>query len=88
LIVEYRKKFLKELSKIPSKTRKNIEHFVFEELQSYTAINESAKIEKLKGYRNYYKVRFGDYRIGLQIKRNKIICERVLHRREIYRRFP
>jgi mRNA-degrading endonuclease RelE of RelBE toxin-antitoxin system len=32
MIVEYRKRFLKELSKIPSKTRLKIEKFVFEDL--------------------------------------------------------
>ena len=42
----------------------------------------------MRGYLNFYKIRFGDYRLGLQVIGNKIICERVLHRKEIYRYFP
>ena len=42
----------------------------------------------MKGYANFYKIRFGDYRLGLQIINDRIICERVLHRKEIYGYFP
>lgn len=86
--VEYRKKFLKELSKIPLKIRLQIEDFVFEELPSLESITQSMKIEKMKGYSSYYKTRFGEYRVGLKVEVNKVILERVLHRREIYRYFP
>jgi len=44
LKVEYRKRFLKELAKIPSQTRKEIESFVFEEFLKYDTIFESKKI--------------------------------------------
>ncbi|MBX6423476.1 type II toxin-antitoxin system RelE/ParE family toxin [Thermosulfurimonas sp. F29] len=45
-------------------------------------------MKKLKGYKDFYRIRIGDYRIGLQIKENKIIFVRFLHRKEIYRCFP
>ena len=86
--VEYRKNFLKDLAKIPSKKRIHIEDFVFKELPVLDSISQNKKIEKMKGYLNFYKFRFGDYRLGLQVIGNKIICERVLHRKEIYRYFP
>ncbi|WP_330203297.1 hypothetical protein [Cyanobacterium sp. Dongsha4] len=37
-----------------------------------------------------YKIRIGDYRIGLTINKKQkiIICERIAHRREIYQIFP
>jgi mRNA interferase RelE/StbE len=38
--VEYRKRFLKELSKIPSETRLKIEKFVFEDLPKADSIYE------------------------------------------------
>jgi mRNA interferase RelE/StbE len=43
--IEYRKRFLKELSKIPSKTRMRMEKFVFEELPKANSIFE-LRIEK------------------------------------------
>lgn len=48
--VKYRKKFLKELSAIPSKTRRTIERFVFNEVPQLASILETGKIEKMKGY--------------------------------------
>ena len=86
--IEYRKRFLKDLSKIPSKIRKQIEQLAFEELPTLESHTVSKKIEKMKGYPNYYKIRIGSYRLGLKFERNRLILERVLHRKEIYRYFP
>jgi mRNA interferase RelE/StbE len=88
LKVKYRKKFLKELAHIPSQFRSSIEKFVFKELPQIDSITDSRKIIKLQGYPNYYKVRFGSYRIGLKIDNDELILERVLHRKDIYRYFP
>ncbi|MGA1264796.1 MAG: type II toxin-antitoxin system RelE family toxin, partial [Prochlorothrix sp.] len=49
---------------------------------------------KLKGYDTYYRIRVGDYRIGLEVLHQsdsgnlEIVFVRVLHRKEIYRYFP
>lgn len=88
MIVEYRKRFLKELSKIPYETRLKIEKFVFEDLPKSDSIFDIDIIEQMKGYRSYYKVRFGSYRVGMKIEKEKAVFERVLHRRDIYRYFP
>lgn len=86
--IEYRKRFLKELSKIPSEKRKRIEKFVFEELPKINSISDTGIIEQMKGYRSYYKVRFGSYRIGLKFDNDTVVLERALHRKDIYRYFP
>jgi len=56
--IDYRKSFLKELSKIPSGTRSRMEDFVFEELPKANSIFDIGTVEQMKGYRSYYKVRF------------------------------
>ncbi|MBI5476567.1 MAG: type II toxin-antitoxin system RelE/ParE family toxin [Ignavibacteriales bacterium] len=86
--VEYRKQFLRELAKIPSSHRIDIENFVFHDLLSFKTLTECKKIERMKGYPGFYKVRFGDYRVGLYIESDTLVLERVLHRKEIYRYFP
>ena len=86
--VEYSKKFLKQLAAVPSDIRSNIESFVFEELVSASSIYEMGKVEKMKGYDGVYKVRFGNYRLGLVIENEIIIVKSVMHRREIYKFFP
>ena len=86
--IKYRKRFLKELSKIPSKTRMRMENFVFEELPKANSIVELRKVERLKGYTSYHKIRFGSYQIGLKLENETVILERALHRKDIYRFFP
>jgi mRNA interferase RelE/StbE len=86
--VEYSKKFLKQLAEVPRDIRSRIENFVFDELVSTSSIYEMGKIEKMKGYDGFYKVRFGNYRLGLVIENEMISVKTVMHRREIYKFFP
>ena len=86
--VSYSKKFLKQLAGIPSETRVKIEGFVFNELVSVSSISSLGKVEKMQGYDGFYKVRFGNYRLGLVIENDVITVKTVMHRREIYKFFP
>ncbi|AFY60987.1 type II toxin-antitoxin system RelE/ParE family toxin [Synechococcus sp. PCC 6312] len=87
--VDYTKKFLKELADLPSHIQDRVESIVFQELRSDNPF-ALGYIEKMKGYPDKYKIRIGDYRIGITINRSeqRIICQRIAHRREIYRIFP
>jgi mRNA interferase RelE/StbE len=44
----------------------------------------------MKGYPDKYKIGVGDYRIGITVdkKTQILICQRIAHRREIYKVFP
>lgn len=88
LEVAYHKRFLKDLAEIPANQRKEIEHFVFEVLPTIKAIAESERFEKMSGYDNCFKARFGHYRIGAYYSKNCLELKRILHRKEIYRYFP
>ena len=87
--VEYTKRFLKELASLPQDTQSRIESIVFSELDAQNPF-ELAYLSKMKGYKDKYKIRVGDYRIGLTIDKKKqtTVCQRVAHRREIYKIFP
>lgn len=80
--------FLKRSGQCPSLLRSEIERCAFEELPKATSVYVFGKAEKMKGYKGFYKIRFGDYRVGLEIDGNNVILKRVLHRKEIYRYFP
>ena len=86
--VEIKKKFLKELSKLPVEYADTIEEFVFDKLPTYNNLSEIEKVEKMTGYKNYFKIRFGDYRVGIKKENQIIIVEIVKHRKEIYKYFP
>jgi mRNA interferase RelE/StbE len=47
-----------------------------------------ANLKKLKGYKHYYRIRIGDYRIGLSIEQNEVAFVRFMHRKDIYKNFP
>jgi mRNA interferase RelE/StbE len=87
--VRYAKTFYKELAKVPTKTRQQIESFAFGDGIKVNPFN-TGKLEKLVGYDEFYKARFGIYRIGLRIDTTEQIVEfrRVRHRRDMYRKFP
>jgi len=87
--VEYTKRFLKELSRLPREIQIQVEKIVFEELLKDNPF-ELGYLERMKGYQDKYKIRIGNYRIGLTIdKTNKLlICQRIAHRKDIYRIFP
>ena len=86
--IEFTKKFLKELSKLPIEYASSIENFVFDELPIYKNLTQVRKIEKMTGYKNFFKIRFGDYRVGIKKENNIIIIKTVKHRKEIYKYFP
>lgn len=87
--VEYTKRFLKELADLPEEIQARIEPIVFQELESDNPF-DLGYLKKMKGYLDKYKVRVGDYRIGISIEKETqtLICQRVAHRKDIYRVFP
>ena len=45
-------------------------------------------LKRLSGHHSYFRIRIGDWRIGLKIDLDTVTFVRCLHRREIYRFFP
>ena len=87
--VEYTKRFLKELSELPKEIRVQAEGIVFGDLLTDDPFS-LGYLERMTGYPGKYKLRIGSYRIGISIdkQRNLLICQRVAHRKDIYRIFP
>jgi len=87
--VEYTKTFLKELAHLPTKIRMRGEEIAFKELP-FENPYRLKYIEQMIGYSGQYKIRIGNYRMGITIikKEKLIICQRIAHRKDIYRAFP
>lgn len=86
--IRVKKSFLKQLAALPKDVRERIEVFVFETLPTLKSIGQSGKIEKMHGYKSCFKIRFGEYRVGIVYEDNVIVVKVVMHRREVYRFFP
>lgn len=87
--VIYRKRFIKDMKALQgSPVYETIHDLVFARIPSLNDLAELDGVVKLKGSTNAYRVRVGDYRIGFFWDGEVLKFARVLHRREIYRKFP
>lgn len=85
---EFRKSFEKDLNKIKDESLLQKIQAVIEEVENAENLLEVNNIKKLKADGDYYRIRIGDYRIGLTISDGIIIFIRALQRKDIYRYFP
>jgi mRNA interferase RelE/StbE len=88
MIVRFHKSFTKDLSKIRDKsTRKKIKKAILK-LEDSPSFDNISNMKAIKGEKNAYRLRAGDYRIGLYLKTDGIELIRVAHRKDIYDLFP
>ena len=86
--VEFKKSFLKELKKLKNKSLKNLIVDAIIQVESAENIAHIKNLKKLTGYEVYYRIRVGDYRIGVKIENEVVYFVAFEHRKDIYRRFP
>lgn len=88
MIIEIKKSFSSDFDKIrDKKLLKNVLEII-SNIQQAGCIKEIKHIKKLGGSKKHYRIKIGDYRIGLFIEDKTIFIVRFLHRKEIYRYFP
>ena len=61
---------------------------IINKVEEANSILEIQNLKKLQVEGSYYRIRLGDYRMGLVIKNDTVIFVRLLHRGEVYRYFP
>lgn len=58
-------------------------------IENAESIRKIAHIKKIEGYDLFYRIKIGDYRLGMEALSDKeVVLIRFLHRKEIYRYFP
>jgi mRNA interferase RelE/StbE len=85
----YGKRFSKDLDLIRNepKVRKRLLELI-KKIKKINSIKDLEGVKKIEGYSDYFRIRLGDYRLGVKLGQNRIELIRFLHRKEIYRRFP
>ncbi len=86
--VEFRKSFEQDLLEINDKVLLAKIQTTIELVETVSTPNEISNLKKLKIKGSYYRIRVGNYRIGLTLKDDTFTFVRVLPRKEIYRDFP
>ena len=86
----YRPAFLRDLKKL--KKQKSIYDrvyaLVFETLPEAESLNDLTGVKAMSGYPGSFRIRLGQYRVGVEYDGERLDVMRVLHRREFYRYFP
>ena len=49
---------------------------------------EIRALKKLKGHKSAYRIRCGNYRVGIFIEKNEVVFAAIAPRKDIYKKFP
>ena len=86
--IRFRPRFNRELRRTRNPNlRRRVERAI-EDVKTAPAVSEIPGIRRLSTSGNFYRIRVGDYRIGVEIEDDVVILARFGHRREFYRSFP
>ena len=86
--VAFEASFARDLKHIRDKQLLKRVHQVIELVKEAATIDDVTDFKKMQGYDTFYRIRLGDYRIGMEIVGGLIIFVRFLHRKDVYRYFP
>ena len=85
--IEIRKSFQKDALKLPAPAQVQLGK-VIDVLSRAKKLSELSSCKKLAGFKNAYRIRMGEYKIGFIFENETIELVRVLGRKEIYKYFP
>lgn len=86
--VDFRKSFTRDLKKIKNNDLLLQVREAIVEIETAPNLNMISNLKKLKGEGEYFRIKIGNYRIGLKLESDTFIFIRFLHRKDIYRYFP
>jgi len=86
---EFTSSFLRDLKKV-AKDKDILDRIrqIIVEVEAAENITLISNLKKLKAEGLYFRIRSGNYRLGLIIDGSTVTFVRVLHRSEVYRFFP
>ena len=86
--VEFKKSFLKDLKKLKNKSLQNSIYNCIIQVESAESISEIKNIKKPAGFEVHYRIRVGDYRIGLKLEKDSVNFVVFENRNAIHKTFP
>ncbi len=86
--IVFKASFLKTIKKIRDKKLKSDIAKAIVNAENSKDIRGIDNLKKLKGYKDYYRIKIGENRIGLKIIDGTIYFVDIDHRKDIYKHFP
>lgn len=89
MLLKFDHNFQKALEKIRDDKLFERIRQVINDCEEATSLKDVRNVKKIIGFRNYYRIKLGQYRVGIELENgNTVRFITVLHRKEIYRKFP
>jgi len=88
LKVEFTASFQRDLKRISDSTFLQRVNVVVLDVQSAESIQAIRHVKKMGGAKGHYRIRVGEYRIGVRIMGDMVTFVRVLDRKDLYKYFP
>ena len=86
--VEFLSQFNRDLDKIQAGHIKQAIYRVILRTESAKRISDIPNLKKLAGHKSAYRIRIGEYRVGVFVEGKTVEFARVVHRKDIYKLFP
>jgi len=86
--VDFTKHFSKRLDHLRDEDLRNRLRQVVSVVINAVNVWDIPNLKKLKGHPSAFRIRLGDYRVGLFIENNRAIFAAFEHRKDIYNKFP
>ena len=86
--IEFKTTFSRDLKKIKDEALLARVAWVIGEFEIAESLDDISNLTKLAGYRHAYRIRIGEYRLGIHAADDTVEFVRFLHRKDIYRKFP
>jgi mRNA interferase RelE/StbE len=88
MIVEFLEKFSKDIDRINQPHVKDGVVRMIKRVEAAKSFSEIPHTKKLSGHKSAYRIRVGDYRIGIFLNGQIVQFARVVDRKDIYKLFP
>ncbi len=86
--VEFDKSFAKSLDKVKDVSVAHRLVGLIEQAEKAGSISSLKGIKKMVGFRSYYRIRLGDYRVGVELVDDQtVLFLLICHQKDMYKRF-
>ena len=88
--VSFKPVFFRDFTALPSDVKIEVKYLcetIFPGLKSLRELT-NYPTKPIAGFKHYYRIKVGDYRVGFKFTGSVVEFMRVKHRKDIYRHFP
>jgi len=84
----FKASFVRDLKSLRSKRVRAAVAQLIEAIEQADNLKSVPNVKKLQGEGSFYRIRVGDYRVGVTVSKGCVTFVRCLDRKAIYRYFP